>query len=75
MQWMVLRTVLDLHPTHLTFPELAAEVCLDPDDFMEGDSLARAVRDLTAAMLLRSNGIFVMPTRALLFYHHYFKDD
>jgi hypothetical protein len=63
-QRAVLTRVLALHPTHLTLPELAHEVCEDPDDFSEGDALARAVRDLGAAGLLRMNGIFVVPTRA-----------
>lgn len=56
--------VLTLHPTHLTMPELAAEVLDDPDDFAEGDALARAVRDLGVAGLVRMNGPAVMPTRA-----------
>lgn len=63
-QRIVLLLVLSEHPTHLTLPELAAEVCDDPDDFAEGDALARAVRDLGAAGLLRMNGAVVMPTRA-----------
>jgi hypothetical protein len=65
-QEAVMRHVLALHPTHLTLPELAREVCEDPDDFSEGDALARAVRDLGAAGLLRMNGIYVVPTRAAL---------
>ncbi|HEU4945121.1 MAG TPA: hypothetical protein VFT10_08165 [Solirubrobacterales bacterium] len=67
-QWqrIVLMRVLALHPTHLTMPELAAEVCEDPDDFAEGDALARAVRDLGAAGLARMQGTVVTPTRAAL---------
>jgi hypothetical protein len=65
-QATVLRRVLALHPTSLTFPELAAEVCEDPDDFKEGDALARAVRDLAAAGLLRMNGVLLVPTQAAL---------
>lgn len=61
---IVLRRVLALHPTHLTLPELAREVCEDPEDFAEGDALARAVRDLSVAGLLRMNGPLVEPTRA-----------
>jgi len=45
-------------------PELAREFCLDPEDFGGGDAFARAVRDLTAAGLLRMNGALIMPTRA-----------
>jgi hypothetical protein len=63
-QRIVLTHVLALHPTHLTFSELAPEVCEDPDDFREGDALARAVRDLAAAGLLRMSGLHVVPTRA-----------
>jgi hypothetical protein len=66
MESVVLSRVLALHPTHLTMPELAAEVLEDPDDFAEGDALARAVRDLGAAGLVRMNGVLVMPTRAAL---------
>jgi len=65
----VLMRVLALHPTHLTMPELASEVLEDPDDFAEGDALARAVRDLGAAGLVRMNGVVVMPTRAALHFH------
>lgn len=62
----VLARVLDHHPTRLTMPELAREVCEDPDDFGEGDALARAVRDLTAAGLLRMEGVAVVPTLAVV---------
>jgi hypothetical protein len=65
-QRTVLTRVLALHPTHLTFPELAREVCKDPDSFKEGDALARAVRDLAVAGLLRMNGSHLVPTRAAL---------
>ena len=65
-QRVVLTRVLALHPSHLTFPELASEVCEDPDSFKEGDALARAVRDLAAAGLLRMSGTYVVPTRAAL---------
>ncbi len=65
-QRVVLTRVLVLHPTHLTLPELAHEVCEDPEDFSEGDALARAVRDLAAAGLMRMSGIYVVPTRAAL---------
>lgn len=61
---IVLMRVLTLHPTHLTMPELAAEVLEDPNNFAEGDALARAVRDLGVAGLVRMNGAVVMPTRA-----------
>jgi hypothetical protein len=66
MERIVLMLILAHHPTHLTMPELAAEVLEDPDDFAEGDALARAVRDLGAGGLVRMNGAVVMPTRAAL---------
>ena len=62
----VLMQVLAQHPTYRTMSELAAAVLEDPDDFAEGDALARAVRDLGAAGLVRMNGALVMPTRAAL---------
>jgi hypothetical protein len=68
VQRAVLALVLREHPTHLTFPELAAEVCEDPNDFAEGDALARAVRDLGVESLLRSDGLHVLPTRAALYF-------
>lgn len=64
IQRIVLMVVLAHHPTHLTVPELAAEIVDNPDDFGEGDALARAVRDLGAAGLVRMVGTVVMPTRA-----------
>jgi DNA-binding XRE family transcriptional regulator len=65
-QATVLRHVLALHPTNLTLPKLAAEVCENPDDFTEGDAVARAVRDLASAGLLRMDGIHLVPTQAAL---------
>ncbi len=65
-QRVVLTRVLALHPNRLTLPELAREVCEDPGDFTEGDALARAVRDLAAAGLLRMSGVHVVPTRAAI---------
>lgn len=64
IEGVVLRVVLAHHPTHLTIAELALEILDDPDDFAEGDALARAVRDLGVAGLVRMNGAVVMPTRA-----------
>lgn len=74
-QRIVLMQVLALHPTHLTMPELASEVLEDPDDFAEGDALARAVRDLGAAGLLRMNGAHVVPTRAALLFDAVFESE
>jgi hypothetical protein len=47
-------------------PELARELCEDAEDFAEGDALARAVRDLIAAGLLRMEGEAVVPTVAAI---------
>lgn len=69
VQRAVLALVLAEHPTQMTFPELARELFDDPDDFLAGDALARAVRDLAAIGLLHSNGLFVLPTRAALRFH------
>ena len=63
-QHAVLIRVLALHPTNLTLPELSREVCEDSESFEEGDAVARAVRDLAAAGLLRMNGALIVPTRA-----------
>jgi len=60
----VLTHVLHNRPTHRTMPELVRELCDDPEDFAEGDALARAVRDLVASGLLRMEGETVVPTRA-----------
>ena len=66
IQRAVLALVLGEHPVLLTFPGLAQELFENPNDFVVGYSLARAVRDLDLAGLLHSNGLFVMPSRAAL---------
>lgn len=62
----VLRQLLDLHPMRVTLEELRREMRGTRRDFAEQDAVDRAVRDLTAAGLLHSNGEFVTPTRAAL---------
>lgn len=62
---VVLRQLLDLHPTRLTFTELVREIGGDRDGFAERDAIERAVRDLAAVGLLHQ-GDFVTPTRAAL---------
>lgn len=69
VQRALLALILREHPTQMTFPDLARELFDDPDDFLAGDALARAVRDLAAIGLLQSNGLFVLPTRAALHFH------
>ncbi len=66
MQIEVLALVLREHPALLSFPLLADCLFKDRGDFEAGYSLARAVRDLAVAGVLHSNGLFVMPSRALL---------
>jgi hypothetical protein len=70
MQIEVLALVLREHPVLLSFPLLADCLFEDRDDFEAGYSLARAVRDLAVAGVLHSNGLFLMPSRALLHLAH-----
>ncbi|HEX2096163.1 MAG TPA: hypothetical protein VHF50_02205 [Solirubrobacterales bacterium] len=65
-QRAVLLHVVALDPTRLTLAEIATAICEDPDDFAEGDAVARAVRDLAAAGLVRMDGATVAPTLATL---------
>ncbi|MBS1861212.1 MAG: hypothetical protein JSS68_05805 [Actinobacteria bacterium] len=61
----VLSRVVDLHPTHLTLEELLLDQgAEDQGSLREG--LERAIRDLTAAGLLRLDGESILPTRAAL---------
>lgn len=70
MQIEVLAIVLRECPALLSFPLLADSLFENRDDFEAGYSLARAVRDLGVAGVLHSNGLFVMPSRALLHLSH-----
>lgn len=63
---VVLRQLLDLHPTRLTVAELTRELGGDRGSFAERDALERAVRDLAAVGLLHRSEGFVAPTRAAL---------
>jgi hypothetical protein len=65
-QLAVLSLILNLHPTHLSAPELRREMLAGDDDFSKVDSHTRAVRDLSAAGLLRRDGDSIVPTRAAL---------
>jgi hypothetical protein len=62
----VLQQVLDFHPVQVTLVELIREVGGESPGFAERDAIERAVRDLTGAGLLHSQGAFVAPTRAAL---------
>ena len=59
----ILARVLVLHPTHLTLEELMLDQGAEDDGALR-DGLERAVRELTAAGLLRPDGGSIQPTRA-----------
>lgn len=64
---VVLRQLLDLHPTRLTMSELVREVSGSSGGFAECDAVVRAVRELAAVGLLHKEAEeFVSPTRAAL---------
>jgi hypothetical protein len=66
-QGVTLMHVLHRHPTLLTIPDLVREISAS-DDFGEGDSVERAVRDLTGVgLLLCTNGVAVPSPAALRF--------
>lgn len=62
----VLQQVLEFHPVLVTAAELVREIGGESPDFARRDAIERAIRDLTSAGLMHSNGAFVMPTRAAL---------
>ncbi|HUB99765.1 MAG TPA: hypothetical protein VMS11_08075 [Solirubrobacterales bacterium] len=62
----VLAFLLDQHPTLLSEDELL--FALDPKDLAEKDAIARAIRALTGAGLLRLSGSSLTPTRASLYF-------
>ncbi|HEX6601301.1 MAG TPA: hypothetical protein VF030_01535 [Solirubrobacterales bacterium] len=66
MESVVLRQLLDLHPTRLTLAELVRELGSDGGSFAGRDAVERAVRDLAAVGLLHKGEEFVAPTRAAL---------
>lgn len=65
-QGVVLIQVLTRHPTLLTIPDLVREITAGSDDFAEGDSMERAVRDLTGVGLLMCPSGLAVPTPAAL---------
>lgn len=62
----VLQYVLALHPAQISFDDLRREFESAPGDFARRDALERALRELSAAGLLRRSGSLVLPTRAAL---------
>jgi hypothetical protein len=64
---VVLRQLLELHPTRLTMHELVREVSGCHGSFAERDAVVRAVRELAGVGLLHKEAEeFVTPTRAAL---------
>jgi hypothetical protein len=61
----VLEMVIDLHPDHLTPPELVLKVA-GARDPSEGETILHAIRDLRGSGLLRYIGEVVAPTHAAL---------
>jgi hypothetical protein len=61
----VLRHVLSLHPTPLTFADVIRELGGE-DDFGQRDAIERAVRDLIGSGLLHRSEPLVLPSRAAL---------
>jgi hypothetical protein len=64
-QRIVLTHVLSLHTEiHLTVPGLVQEISAGDVGFEEGDSIDRAIRDLTGIGLLNCPGGLVVPSHA-----------
>jgi hypothetical protein len=68
-QIAVLSRVLALHPERLSDEELRREMVSNDADFSQTDAYDRAVRDLTAAGLVRRDGSSVIPTRAAVHFY------
>jgi hypothetical protein len=65
LESVLLRRVLDLHPTRVTIDELIVDLTGKEPDFETRDGIERAIRELTRAGLLHPTGDdFVTPTRA-----------
>ena len=62
---VVLEEILDLHPEHLTIPELVLRIVIDSDR-SEEEEVRHAVRDLMGSGVLRCVGDLVAPTHAAL---------
>ncbi|MFA4929330.1 MAG: hypothetical protein WC558_12510 [Patulibacter sp.] len=64
MQHAVLLFALSSDPALLSDEEILLAVASDPDDFVERDSVMRALRDLNASGLLHYRNGFAQTTRA-----------
>ncbi len=66
LEAMLLRRVLELHPTRVTTDELVRDLTGTEDDFAARDGVERAIAELTRSGLLHPVGAdgFVTPTRA-----------
>jgi hypothetical protein len=73
-QIAVLSRVLALHPERLSDEELRREMVPNDEDFSQTDAYDRAVRDLTAAGLVRRDGGSVIPTRAAVHFYSFTAD-
>jgi hypothetical protein len=62
----VLQHILALHPTAITFEEMARELGAGADSFADRDALERAVRDLRGTGLLQRSDPLLLPSRAAL---------
>ncbi len=59
----VFEVVFELHPEHLTIPELVLKIAVDPDQ-PEPEEIRRAIRDLKRSGLFRDDDGVVAPTHA-----------
>jgi hypothetical protein len=66
LEAVLLKRVLDLHPTRITIDELVRDLTGTDDDFAARDAVERAITELGRAGLLHPVGAdgFVTPTRA-----------
>ena len=68
-QRIVLTHVLALQPSSLTVLDLVREISAGSVDFAEGDSIERAIRDLTGIGLLNCPGGLVIPSHAAVHFN------
>jgi len=62
----VLRVVLAAYPELFTENELVREIAGDPGDFMQRDTVERAIRSLAVVGLLHRCHPIIIPTRAAM---------